>query len=53
MVIESYLQNRGEATLAEIEEESNPNINNGLPLCRNFADVSRSSTDCDELLLLF
>ena len=53
MVIESYLQNRGEATLAEIEEESNPNINNGLPLCKTFADVTRSSTDCDELLLLF
>jgi hypothetical protein len=51
-VIDGYLSSRGEATLAEIEEESNPFINNGLPLIKTFADVTRSSSECDQLLLL-
>jgi hypothetical protein len=38
---------RGEATLKEIEEESNPNINNGLPIVKNFQDVTRAANECD------
>lgn len=39
--------------MTEIEEESNPNINNGLPIVKNFADITRSSSDSDKVFLLF
>lgn len=38
--------------LTEIEEESNPNVNNGLPQIKSFADVTRAKDECDQLFLL-
>jgi hypothetical protein len=29
-------------SLTEIEEESNPNVNNGLPVVRNFSGITRN-----------
>jgi hypothetical protein len=38
-------------TMMEIEEESNPNVNNGLPPVKYFSNVTRSS-ECDSQFML-
>jgi len=35
----------------EVEEESNPNINNGLPVVRQFSTITRSN-ECESLFFL-
>lgn len=47
---QKYVQ---EIVLSEIEEESYPNINNGLPVIKSFDNVTRSSNECDQLFVLF
>ena len=38
--------------LPEVEEEELPYVNNGLPLIKRFSEVTRASSECDNLFFL-
>ena len=35
------------ASLTEVEEESNPFVNNGLPIVKYFSEITRNMTEAD------
>lgn len=39
--------------LEEVEEESNPNVNNGLPRVRYFQDITRNVKEVEQFFFLF
>ena len=41
------------SNLHEVEEESNPNVNNGLPQVRYFRDITRSVAESEQFFFLF
>ena len=47
------LMGRGNSSLHEVEEESNPNVNNGLPRVRYFQDISRNVSEVEQFIFLF
>ena len=47
------LVGRGTSSLQEVEEESNPNVNNGLPRVRYFQDISRNVSEVEQFFFLF
>ena len=40
------------SSLHEVEEESNPNVNNGLPKVRYFQDITRNVSEVDQSFFL-
>lgn len=41
------------STLHEVEEESNPYVNNGLPKIRYFQDITRNVGEVEKYLFIF
>lgn len=41
------------SSLHEVEEESNPNVNNGLPRVRYFQDINRSVSEAEQFFFMF
>ena len=41
------------SNLHEVEEESDPNVNNGLPQVRYFQDINRNVNEADKYFFLF
>ena len=40
-------------SLTEVEEESNPFVNNGLPKIKYFSEIARNMSEADQFFFLF
>lgn len=47
------MANKYNSSLHEVEEESNPNVNNGLPRVRYFQDINRNINEADKYFFIF